>query len=183
MQSAAAAALQRLLTEAVRPAHTEWFSAHSADYLGNSVTLPASTEERPERHGTAGTSRNPPTSPSIVMAGPAPSLWPVCVVRLRWRLSPIVMAGPAPSLWPVCVVRLRWRLSPARGPSNVGSVLCCRQCNASSTSHDGCKSMCCGRPYNTFTVERIERCQCKYVWCCDVKCKTCKRWEDVHECT
>ncbi|KAF0311766.1 Protein Wnt-4 [Amphibalanus amphitrite] len=58
-----------------------------------------------------------------------------------------------------------------------------RQCNASSTSHDGCKSMCCGRPYNTFTVERIERCQCKYVWCCYVKCKTCKRWEDVHECT
>ena len=159
MQSAAAAALQRLLTEAVRPAHTEWFSAHSADYPGNSVTLPASTEERPERHGTAGTSRSPLTSPSLVMAGPAPSLWPVCVVRLRWRLS------------------------PARGRSNVGSVLCCRQCNASSTSHDGCKSMCCGRPYNTFTVERIERCQCKYVWCCDVKCKTCKRWEDVHECT
>jgi len=58
-----------------------------------------------------------------------------------------------------------------------------RQCNASSSAHDGCQSMCCGRPYNTFTVERIERCQCKYVWCCYVKCKTCRSWVDVHECT
>ncbi|KAE8746364.1 wnt11 [Frankliniella occidentalis] len=57
-----------------------------------------------------------------------------------------------------------------------------RACNASSTGFDGCDNMCCGRGYRTVAVENVERCQCKYYWCCYVKCNTCKSWVDVHEC-
>nr|CDI40106.1 WNT11 protein [Euperipatoides kanangrensis] len=57
-----------------------------------------------------------------------------------------------------------------------------RTCNATSSDHNGCDSMCCGRGYNTYNIEVIERCQCKYYWCCYVKCKTCHKWLEIHEC-
>nr|CAD7428480.1 unnamed protein product [Timema monikensis] len=57
-----------------------------------------------------------------------------------------------------------------------------RWCNASSTGYDSCDDMCCGRGHRTLSVERIERCHCKYYWCCYVKCKTCRRWVEIHQC-
>ncbi|XP_046393027.1 protein Wnt-11b-2-like [Ischnura elegans] len=57
-----------------------------------------------------------------------------------------------------------------------------RWCNASSHGHDGCDSMCCGRGFETIGEEVVERCQCKYYWCCYVKCKTCRRWVERHRC-
>ncbi|XP_063224819.1 protein Wnt-11b-2-like [Bacillus rossius redtenbacheri] len=57
-----------------------------------------------------------------------------------------------------------------------------RVCNASSPGYDSCGDMCCGRGHRSVSVERVERCQCKYYWCCYVKCKTCRRWVEVHEC-
>nr|CAD7601096.1 unnamed protein product [Timema genevievae] len=54
-------------------------------------------------------------------------------------------------------------------------------CNASSTGYDSCEDMCCGRGHRTLSVERVERCHCKYYWCCYVKCKTCRHWVEVHQ--
>ncbi|XP_054718174.1 protein Wnt-11b-2-like [Uloborus diversus] len=57
-----------------------------------------------------------------------------------------------------------------------------RLCNVTSQGTDSCDSMCCGRGYRTFTMEKLDRCQCKYYWCCYVKCKTCRTWVNAHEC-
>ncbi|XP_070569788.1 protein Wnt-3a-like [Ptychodera flava] len=57
-----------------------------------------------------------------------------------------------------------------------------RRCNASSDGIDGCDLMCCGRGYNTMSEETVERCECQFIWCCKVKCKSCQRIYDVHTC-
>ncbi|XP_041348531.1 protein Wnt-2b-A-like [Gigantopelta aegis] len=57
-----------------------------------------------------------------------------------------------------------------------------RTCNKTSMSTDGCDIMCCGRGYDTKTVKRVEKCECKFHWCCFVRCKECERWVDVHTC-
>jgi hypothetical protein len=57
-----------------------------------------------------------------------------------------------------------------------------RSCNTSSHGYDSCEDMCCGRGYSTISVEKVERCQCKYHWCCYVQCKVCRRWVDTQEC-
>jgi len=31
-------------------------------------------------------------------------------------------------------------------------------------------------------VRHVERCQCKFVWCCEVKCKRCETVFDRHVC-
>ena len=34
--------------------------------------------------------------------------------------------------------------------------------------------MCCGRGYNTHQLTRVShQCHCKFIWCCQVKCRTC----------
>ncbi|KAI0211050.1 Protein Wnt-2b [Lamellibrachia satsuma] len=57
-----------------------------------------------------------------------------------------------------------------------------RECNKSSLGIDGCDIMCCGRGYDTRTVKRKRKCQCKFHWCCFVKCSTCERWTNVYTC-
>nr|AAC80431.1 AmphiWnt4 [Branchiostoma floridae] len=57
-----------------------------------------------------------------------------------------------------------------------------RVCNKTSKAIDGCELLCCGRGYNTHTREVVERCSCKFHWCCYVKCKTCRRTVEVHTC-
>ncbi|XP_077998717.1 protein Wnt-4-like [Glandiceps talaboti] len=57
-----------------------------------------------------------------------------------------------------------------------------RECNKTSKALDGCDLMCCTRGYVTKTVDIVERCSCKFHWCCYVKCKRCKRTVDVHTC-
>ncbi|KFQ97908.1 Protein Wnt-11b, partial [Opisthocomus hoazin] len=56
-----------------------------------------------------------------------------------------------------------------------------RKGNASSP----CKPLgaaCRGRGYNTYTEEVVERCHCKYHWCCYVVCKKCRRKVERHVC-
>jgi len=49
-----------------------------------------------------------------------------------------------------------------------------RQCNRTSSGADGCNLMCCGRGYNTHQFTRVShQCNCKFIWCCQVKCRTC----------
>ena len=55
-----------------------------------------------------------------------------------------------------------------------------RQCNRASKGADGCDLMCCGRGYNAYRTKSIERCKCKFQWCCFVTCSTCERVVDVY---
>ncbi|XP_062990936.1 protein Wnt-16 [Elgaria multicarinata webbii] len=57
-----------------------------------------------------------------------------------------------------------------------------RECNRTSEGPDGCNLLCCGRGYNTHVVRHVERCECKFVWCCYVRCRRCETMTDVHTC-
>ncbi|KAL0994211.1 hypothetical protein UPYG_G00119270 [Umbra pygmaea] len=57
-----------------------------------------------------------------------------------------------------------------------------RQCNKTSNDSGSCNLMCCGRGYNAYTERIVERCQCKYHWCCYVTCKRCERTVERYVC-
>ncbi|XP_061874766.1 protein Wnt-16 [Colius striatus] len=57
-----------------------------------------------------------------------------------------------------------------------------RECNRTSEGPDGCNLLCCGRGYNTHVVRHVERCECKFIWCCYVRCRRCETMTDVHTC-
>ncbi|XP_043944677.1 protein Wnt-16 [Protopterus annectens] len=57
-----------------------------------------------------------------------------------------------------------------------------RECNRTSSGPGGCNLLCCGRGYNTHVVRHVERCECKFVWCCYVRCRRCESMTDVHTC-
>ncbi|VBB27483.1 unnamed protein product [Acanthocheilonema viteae] len=61
-----------------------------------------------------------------------------------------------------------------------GTVM--RECNLTSPGPNSCSSLCCGRGYYTKQMLVEEQCQCKYVHCCYVKCKTCKYLVDKYYC-
>jgi len=51
-----------------------------------------------------------------------------------------------------------------------------RACNrtAAPDSTDSCELMCCGRGFDTVRRTVVERCQCKFHWCCYVRCQKCR---------
>ena len=49
-----------------------------------------------------------------------------------------------------------------------------RRCNKTSTGNDGCDVMCCGMGYYSKKVWVTVNCNCNFVWCCKVKCDTCR---------
>ncbi|XP_029463133.1 protein Wnt-11b-2-like [Rhinatrema bivittatum] len=57
-----------------------------------------------------------------------------------------------------------------------------RQCQKSSMGSESCSLMCCGRGYNAYTQTLLERCHCKYHWCCYVTCKKCERTVEQYVC-
>lgn len=57
-----------------------------------------------------------------------------------------------------------------------------RVCNKTTPGHGSCGILCCGRGFNTIQVEEEYKCECKFHWCCYVKCKTCRRTVDKHVC-
>ncbi|GAV05665.1 hypothetical protein RvY_15760 [Ramazzottius varieornatus] len=57
-----------------------------------------------------------------------------------------------------------------------------RVCNATSTESDSCGILCCGRGFNTQITWERKKCECKFVWCCEVVCKTCSTSKEVHTC-
>ncbi|CAG9859252.1 unnamed protein product [Phyllotreta striolata] len=57
-----------------------------------------------------------------------------------------------------------------------------RYCNRTSTSSDSCNNLCCGRGYNLIKKRKVERCNCKFLWCCQVECQTCSHEEWISVC-
>lgn len=57
-----------------------------------------------------------------------------------------------------------------------------RVCNKTTTGPESCDLLCCGRGYNTQVVKHVERCHCKFIWCCYVRCKACETMMDIHTC-
>ena len=57
-----------------------------------------------------------------------------------------------------------------------------RECNNTSMDTDGCDIMCCGRGYTTDVIQRVDKCECKFHWCCEVVCKNCTRTVERHTC-
>ncbi|XP_035783163.1 protein Wnt-5-like isoform X1 [Anopheles albimanus] len=57
-----------------------------------------------------------------------------------------------------------------------------RVCNKTSSGLDGCSILCCGRGYNTKKIVVKERCNCKFQWCCQVKCETCTKTIEEYTC-
>ncbi|KAK2141349.1 hypothetical protein LSH36_1114g00030 [Paralvinella palmiformis] len=57
-----------------------------------------------------------------------------------------------------------------------------RECKKDLAGSGGCKSMCCGRGYTSEIVRVRHRCDCKYYWCCYVKCKTCTKEVEINKC-
>ncbi|XP_055382776.1 protein Wnt-1-like [Condylostylus longicornis] len=57
-----------------------------------------------------------------------------------------------------------------------------RFCNRTSPGIDGCRLLCCGRGYQTRLRQVQEKCKCKFVWCCSVKCAMCNYKREEHIC-
>ncbi|XP_050438910.1 protein Wnt-1 [Adelges cooleyi] len=57
-----------------------------------------------------------------------------------------------------------------------------RVCNESSIGVDGCDLMCCGRGYKTHQALVSERCNCTFLWCCEVKCNICQYRKTINTC-
>ena len=57
-----------------------------------------------------------------------------------------------------------------------------RKCNESSTGPDSCPLLCCGRGWSTRTEIVEEQCECKFVWCCEVVCKSCSKAVTISTC-
>lgn len=57
-----------------------------------------------------------------------------------------------------------------------------RTCNDASMGVDGCDLLCCGRGFKSETMFVVERCNCTFHWCCEVKCKLCRTEKTVNTC-
>ncbi|XP_040578179.1 protein Wnt-4 isoform X22 [Lepeophtheirus salmonis] len=51
-----------------------------------------------------------------------------------------------------------------------------------SDNVNGCNIMCCNRGFITRKEKRVERCKCKFHWCCYVECEECFREVQVSTC-
>ncbi|CAH0722696.1 unnamed protein product, partial [Brenthis ino] len=58
-----------------------------------------------------------------------------------------------------------------------------RKCNASlGQGAGGCARLCCGRGRRALRAARLERCRCRYHWCCRVDCQLCRVTTEEHYC-
>lgn len=45
-----------------------------------------------------------------------------------------------------------------------------------------CDRLCCGRGFETRTVRRLQRCRCRFHWCCYVTCDVCETRLKTYSC-
>jgi len=57
-----------------------------------------------------------------------------------------------------------------------------RECDPTSKGIDGCDLLCCNRGHTTRRERRVERCKCKFHWCCYVECEECVRDVQISTC-
>eukprot|EP00795_Rhopilema_esculentum_P013253 gene13253-4084_t len=57
-----------------------------------------------------------------------------------------------------------------------------RQCNNASLGIDGCDLLCCSRGWKVIKVSRQKNCDCRFTWCCDVQCRSCKHSNHISIC-
>ena len=57
-----------------------------------------------------------------------------------------------------------------------------RECNRSALAIDSCNILCCGRGYHTERVLVKEKCRCRFKFCCEIECDTCKYYKTIHYC-
>uniref|UniRef100_T1DF63 Protein Wnt n=1 Tax=Dendrocoelum lacteum TaxID=27895 RepID=T1DF63_9PLAT len=57
-----------------------------------------------------------------------------------------------------------------------------RLCSTTSNSTDNCDQLCCGRRYVSQSSNVTEKCHCKFIWCCRVKCQQCHKSITVETC-
>ncbi len=57
-----------------------------------------------------------------------------------------------------------------------------RQCNKSSLAIDGCNLLCCNRGWKTKKVSKKKNCNCRFKWCCEVKCQSCQQSNQISIC-
>ncbi|XP_055327865.1 protein Wnt-16-like [Paramacrobiotus metropolitanus] len=57
-----------------------------------------------------------------------------------------------------------------------------RTCNATFNGPGSCNYVCCNRGHQTQVVRKIERCYCKFIYCCKVECKECKTTKEISTC-
>ncbi|XP_065196153.1 protein Wnt-2-like [Sycon ciliatum] len=65
--------------------------------------------------------------------------------------------------WSYCDANSEFDIAGTRG----------RICQTGSGESDSCRSMCCYRGYQGQTVTQKARCNCRFVFCCSVKCEEC----------
>ncbi|TGZ64192.1 hypothetical protein CRM22_006501 [Opisthorchis felineus] len=57
-----------------------------------------------------------------------------------------------------------------------------RRCEEGGTGLNSCEYLCCGRGFKRETFVQEERCNCKFQWCCNVTCQTCRKTVVVSKC-
>lgn len=57
-----------------------------------------------------------------------------------------------------------------------------RRCSRKGRGQGSCNYMCCGRGNKQFKEIKVERCKCRYEWCCTVICSKCSSQVDVNTC-
>uniref|UniRef100_A0A915B1D4 Protein Wnt n=1 Tax=Parascaris univalens TaxID=6257 RepID=A0A915B1D4_PARUN len=67
---------------------------------------------------------------------------------------------------------------PARGVLGTHG----RLCNVSSHGIDGCELLCCYRGFETRVRRVMDRCNCKFHYCCRVDCELCEKVIEDHLC-
>ncbi|CAJ0952592.1 unnamed protein product, partial [Mesorhabditis belari] len=58
----------------------------------------------------------------------------------------------------------------------------CQKSTRGRECTNNCRTVCCGRGWNTVREMVEEPCQCKFIWCCEVECKTCRRLVEKNYC-
>lgn len=57
-----------------------------------------------------------------------------------------------------------------------------RRCEEGGTGLNSCEYLCCGRGFKRESFVQEERCNCKFQWCCNVTCQTCRKTVVVSRC-